>query len=379
MAATRLNITGLPTHAIGGALQQVRVSALDAAGAVVTSYTGTVTFTSSDPLAALPAVYTFTGGDAGTRLFQLRLSTIGTQTVTASDGVTTPFTSGAEVTVRPPGWGVDDLGILPYGDAAAGLGAHLVKAMAVSTRGVDVTVSNLVRDNSPFLAGDALNPATWQVQRLDNNQFLHVVSVTQSGTYSYVLNCLEEFGSVDVTHRVSTSSLLTLAGDPLDPPRSATFLGILDEDQSTIQGRLAQDGVSSRDIANPQLPDEAAGFLAGTFQLDGAGDYRLESGASLVRKLIFRELMSRPGDFFHLPSYGLGLKDKDTLRQGDLTKLKKSIELICLKQREVKTAVCSLMFDPAKGILSVQIRCTLYKTGEVLEIGFAANASGVLL
>src|SRR5205807_2183051 len=63
----------------------VTVTAKDAYGNVATGYRGAVHFTSSDILATLPADYTFTSGDAGTRNFSVTLVTVTTQTVTVTD------------------------------------------------------------------------------------------------------------------------------------------------------------------------------------------------------------------------------------------------------------------------------------------------------
>lgn len=48
-------------------------------------YTGTVQFASSDPLAVLPATYTFVAADQGTKSFTAVLRTGGTQTITVTD------------------------------------------------------------------------------------------------------------------------------------------------------------------------------------------------------------------------------------------------------------------------------------------------------
>lgn len=61
----------------------------------VTTYTGTLHFSSSDNQASLPTDYTFTGGDAGTHVFTATLPTVGTQIITATDTVTSSiFGSG---------------------------------------------------------------------------------------------------------------------------------------------------------------------------------------------------------------------------------------------------------------------------------------------
>lgn len=61
-----------------------RVSAIDSSGNVVTSYTGTVVFTSTDPNATLPSPYVFSSADQGRKTFSLGVSfaTVGTQKLT---------------------------------------------------------------------------------------------------------------------------------------------------------------------------------------------------------------------------------------------------------------------------------------------------------
>ena len=78
------------------------MTALDATNAVVTGYTGTVHFTSSDTQAVLPANSTLTNG---TGTFSVTLKTAGAQTITATDTVTATITgaSGAiTVTAATP-------------------------------------------------------------------------------------------------------------------------------------------------------------------------------------------------------------------------------------------------------------------------------------
>jgi hypothetical protein len=84
-SAQSLKATGFPTSVTAGTAGSVTVTALDANGNVLTSYTGTVSFTSSDPRAVLPSTYTFVAADAGKHTFSLTLKTAGTQSITASD------------------------------------------------------------------------------------------------------------------------------------------------------------------------------------------------------------------------------------------------------------------------------------------------------
>jgi hypothetical protein len=83
-AAASFVVTGFPATTAGVA-QNFTVTVKDVFGNVATNYTGTVTFSSSDPLAALPSNYTFTAADAGVHTFTATLKKAGTQSITVTD------------------------------------------------------------------------------------------------------------------------------------------------------------------------------------------------------------------------------------------------------------------------------------------------------
>src|SRR5439155_1174893 len=91
-AAGTLTLGGLPSPVAAGAAQTFTVTARDAYGNTATGYRGTVHFTSTDGLAALPADYAFTAADAGTHTFSVTLKTAGTKSVTATDAATSSIT-----------------------------------------------------------------------------------------------------------------------------------------------------------------------------------------------------------------------------------------------------------------------------------------------
>ena len=68
------------------------VTAFDRFGNVATGYTGTVRFSSSDPLAVLPGSYTFTSTDAGIHKFSATLNAMGIQSIVATDSTTATIT-----------------------------------------------------------------------------------------------------------------------------------------------------------------------------------------------------------------------------------------------------------------------------------------------
>ena len=90
-----------PPGTTAGSPFSITVSAVDNSGQAVTGYTGTVTFTTSDPFpGVLPANYTFTPHDQGTHSFDgVTLFTAGAQTLTAQDTADSTLMGSATVAV----------------------------------------------------------------------------------------------------------------------------------------------------------------------------------------------------------------------------------------------------------------------------------------
>lgn len=86
---------------IAGAPMIITVTVNNSIGQVAADYTGTVSFSSTDLRAGLPASYTFTAADAGTHTFALSLVTAGTQMLTLRDVSNTLVSTGAPITVAP--------------------------------------------------------------------------------------------------------------------------------------------------------------------------------------------------------------------------------------------------------------------------------------
>ena len=100
-AATALRVTsGSP--ATTGQKLKLTVAAVDPFGNVSPGYRGTVTLTSSDPTAVLPAAYSFTAMDGGKHVFNVTLNTAGLGGVTASDTTLTGTLPALLVAERTP-------------------------------------------------------------------------------------------------------------------------------------------------------------------------------------------------------------------------------------------------------------------------------------
>ena len=84
-------VAGYP-DTIAGQSQEFIVSAVDADGARDFGYSGTISFSSSDVLAGLPEIYTFTAGDQGMHAFTATFITAGVHSLTATDLVSGDIT-----------------------------------------------------------------------------------------------------------------------------------------------------------------------------------------------------------------------------------------------------------------------------------------------
>ncbi len=88
-----------------GAPDTLTVAIFDGYGNPLAPYTGTVHFASSDPLATLPADYTFTGkgtgNDNGAHIFTVAFRTAGTQRMTATDNLSGTLTAQATAAITP--------------------------------------------------------------------------------------------------------------------------------------------------------------------------------------------------------------------------------------------------------------------------------------
>ncbi len=75
-----------PNSTSAGKEFELSVAALDQNGNKKSDYTGTVKFSSSDPLSILPSDYTFQLADNGVKIFKIKLKTAGAHHVNVADG-----------------------------------------------------------------------------------------------------------------------------------------------------------------------------------------------------------------------------------------------------------------------------------------------------
>jgi len=205
-AMSQLKVSGFPPFDSAGAAHSVTVTAQDPFGNTIPTYTGTVTFTSSDGAAMFPANYTFISGDAGRHTFMATLNTLGLQSITATDTVTSSFT-GTQSNIK----------VQPIQPTAT------ITGPAIGVPGQPLTFT--------FGASESGLPAstvyTFNVLWGDGNSqsFSGISGTKMSHTYvapgSFVINATATDPSGNTSLTVSTSVSITTVALETDPSNSS--------------------------------------------------------------------------------------------------------------------------------------------------------------
>jgi hypothetical protein len=223
--ATALRITG-PSTATAGEPFSVTVAAVDANGAPVASYSGTVHFSSNDGASAvvLPADATLTNGQ---RTFSVTLVTAGSRTLTATDTETSTVTGSAAI------------------DVVAGPAARLaLSTTATPTAGTSFSFTVKALDqfgNSAtayagrvhFTSSDGaatLPPDS----TLTNGQATFAATLTRAGSQTITATDTATAtigGALTVTVRAATAVRLILAGSPTARAGSPFQFSVTAQDQ----------------------------------------------------------------------------------------------------------------------------------------------------
>lgn len=250
--------------------------------------------------------------------------------------------------------------------AQTGYALSIAGAFAIATNRVRVTLSAPPLAQSPIVAGDALNPASWTLQRVDTGALLEVMAAEMASPFEIDLILFGRLANALVIHQVASSSLMDAFGNAISPPTSATFYGVIADSDFTQEAQAAARRFAIVDLANPPVPLPSTGLGGGVRIITASGDYKNETGTSLLKKLILRRLSTNPGEFFHLPDYGVGIRPKSTLRAGDLFDLKQRIISQVLLEPEVQAVDVSLTLDD-NGVLTIILEGTTV-TGQNFDV-----------
>lgn len=251
---------------------------------------------------------------------------------------------------------------MSYGLSEWGLGVwgtdptlYMQAAVATTTHSVTVTLSQPVRARSPISAGDALNPRTWTVTRVDNSQLFVVIGVLRVTPRRFMLFLRTPLSSYNRTHRVRATGLISATGILISSPYEADFRGVLPTTR----------------VNEPTGPFDlrTTDVVGGGLLTTEAGGYARIYGDDVVRKMIYRRLSTMPGSYFHLAQdeFGVGLKIKEVLRGSSLPALKVKIDQEILREPGVLGVSTALSLS--NGVLQIKanVRTASGNTETIIE------------
>lgn len=247
--------------------------------------------------------------------------------------------------------------------------------------------------------GDALNPRSWNALQLHQpplggGKVLTCMSVAMIDAWTYDILLLEPFQRLGSSYAYSSTVTAYLSG-------TANLSGVLKfEDltsaviyqnfnitiaasDATANSRAAAKGLVLKDLANVSITPIGSlfggaysEFISGTLVINSSGDYVSVSGEAMVRKLIMRRLLSRKGDFFHLPNYGAGMDIKSVFSTANLRMMAKDIEMQVLLEPEIEAAKATLTYQVANSILIIQVQARMRSTGQQTSLSLSLPLSG---
>jgi hypothetical protein len=223
-AGTHFSVTA-PATVTAGVAFNFTVTALDQFNNVVTGYTGTVHFTSSDGIATLPANATLTNG-VGT--FSATLKTAGNQTITATDTVTASITGTSNTIV-----------------VSAAAGTHFLvtaPATAISGTAFNFTVTAVDQFNNTVTgySGPVHFPSTDGAATLPVNATL----TNGVGTFSATLRTA---GSQTITATDTVTAAITGTSNTITLGSTASAVPTLSEWSLALLGILLA-GLAMREL-----------------------------------------------------------------------------------------------------------------------------------
>jgi ELWxxDGT repeat protein len=178
--APSLSVSGFPTTTTAGSAGSFAVTAKNADDTTNTAYVGTVHFTSTDPLAVLPADYTFTAADHGVHTFTAKLKTAGYQGITVADPQA-PGMDGTQtnILVKPAAASTMTVGGFPS-TTTAGVAGNVTVTLKDPYGNIASGYTGTVRWTSSD--AKAVLPANYTFTAVDAGQHTFSVTLKTAGT-----------------------------------------------------------------------------------------------------------------------------------------------------------------------------------------------------
>jgi hypothetical protein len=208
-AATHFSVA-TPNYINSGTGDALSLFALDAWNNIATGYSGTVHFTSTDSLADLPADSSVTNGGSG---FSLTLNTVGVQTVTATDTVTSIAGTSPPINVLGQGVLAITSGQPPNGTVGVAYGGVSKVCVNDPIEGFELEAAGDIFAKGYSWSGSSLPPGLQVVPIVVNSQFCHGATFwfidgtpTTAGTFTFSVTASESTYSGTATYTITIAA-----------------------------------------------------------------------------------------------------------------------------------------------------------------------------
>lgn len=115
----------------------------------------------------------------------------------------------------------------------------------------------------------------------------------------------------------------------------------------------------------------------GAFNLNPRNDLDTHGGISALKKKIIRRIITTPGGFFHLPQYGVGLRNKGPFDPTSLAEIRLKIRDQVIQEREVAdVSVAVATFAPGVLIIDLRVKTTI---GTQFSLNIESSADEVVV
>jgi hypothetical protein len=257
-----------------GTMFSLTVTALDMNGATAAGFGGTIHFTSTDPLASLPADYTFQPNDFGVHTFQITACTGGSQTITVSD---TPdgLTAGQATFAVDPGSASNSKSTVAAAPTSIRAGqTTMVTLTARDAYGNQESAGGL---NVAFALSGSAAGSFGSVNDNHNGTYSAMFSATGAG--------IGTIGATISNHSVtSTPPTLTVAADSapvIQPIGNITLPGNQFPDQVTVHASSPVNNPLTLSVAT--IGDNLLYDLEQQYRFTGVGYYTHGATAYLLQ------------------------------------------------------------------------------------------------
>ncbi len=222
-----------------------------------------------------------------------------------------------------------------------------------------VFLSSEPRHFSPLSLDDSLLRNNWVVSVLSGPGLAPVIErVENAQAQPTEIPGIPFAWSVDLRTdtRVLTNTIYLTVGNPALVSAAGAALAAPPDDRDDHPG--IAEARPRRPARPPQVADRrldiAYDFFDGIFRLDSKSDLALHGGVEALKKRIIRRLISVLGGFFHLPTYGAGLRVKDLFSATKLAEIRSDVLDQVRREDEVQTA-SALVTSPSAGVLIVDL------------------------